>query len=105
MGIDRKDTQMRNQRTKELRIYRHRARRRNKWRNEMPHHCSNPLPLHNSNERAVPLIIKCEKELIRQWEANTERRLWRMEESFALKLFSRNNMTAVRQFVETPNAH
>lgn len=97
---------MRNQRTHELRIYRHRKRRHNKWRRESPTLCSNPLPAHNSTFRRAPIIIECEKEILRRWQNDHGYRLWRIEERFALKLFSKHNMAAAATILrDSSHAH
>lgn len=86
---------MLHQRTRELRIYRHRARRKNKWRIEMPHVCSNPLPNHNCDSSKMKArcnaIIRKERIAIEWWQSLHSIRLWAVKDDFARKLFSKAN--------------
>lgn len=82
---------MKSQRLRELRIYRHRSRRENKWRRENPRFCTSPFPIHNADtsgmKRRARWIIAAERSAISAWETLHGIRLWRMEEGFAITLF------------------
>lgn len=92
---------MLHQRTRELRIYRHRARRKNKWRIEMPNVCSNPLPNHNCDSNKMKArcnaIIAREKECIDAYQREHSIRLWAVKDALARKVFGRRPSDPARK--------